>query len=193
MPLNPLRDTRVPPAARAGQGVALGSLLGSGAEDSVGDAEPLGSGAEDSVADAEALGSVEASDVGPAVAVVGAADDPGAVPVGVGGWVRLSVGDGESPGRTGGHRRRPRAGGGRGAAGGGCRCAHFLDQLPDLVLEGEQPVADLVQRHVLDGSGEGRDLLPQGIQPPVLVSVEVTGHGEDELLGQRIGDAPAQA
>ena len=75
-----------------GQGVALGSLLGSGAEDSVGDREPLGSGAEDSVADAEPLGSVDGSDVGPAVAVVGAADDPGAVPVGVGGGVRLSRG-----------------------------------------------------------------------------------------------------
>ena len=92
LPLYPLLGTRGSPAARAGQGVALGSLLASGAEDSAADAEGLGSGAEDSVADAEPLGSVEASDVGPAVAVVGAADDPGAVPVGVGGWVRLSVG-----------------------------------------------------------------------------------------------------
>ena len=81
--------------------MALGSLLGSGAEDSAADAEGLGSGAEDSVADAEGLGSVEASDVGPAVAVVGAADDPGAMPVGVGGWVRLSVGNGESRGAPG--------------------------------------------------------------------------------------------
>ena len=169
-----------------GQGVALGSLLGSGAEDSVGDTEPLGSGAEDSVADAEPLGSVEASDVGSAVAVVGAADDPGGVPVGVGGWVRLSVGDGETRGAPGVAVAVPGPVGVRGAAGGGCRCAHFLDQGPDLVLEGEQPVADLVQRHVLDGGGKGRDLLPQGIQPPVLVSVEVAGHGEDELLGQRV-------
>ena len=164
--------------------MALGWLLGSGAEDSVGDTEPLGSGAEDSVADAKPLGSVEASDVGSAVAVVGAADDPGGVPVGVGGWVRLSVGGGESRGAPGVTVAVPGPVGVAVLLAAGAGVPTSLTRALDLVLEGEQPVADLVQRHVLDGCGKGRDLLPQGIQPPVLVSVEVTGHREDELLGQ---------
>ena len=62
--------------------MAPGTLLGSGAADSVADAEGLDSGAADSGADAEELGAAGACDVGPAAAVVGV-DDPGAVLLGV--------------------------------------------------------------------------------------------------------------
>ena len=179
------------PARRpAGQGVALGSLLGSGAEDSVGDTERLGSGAEDSVADAEPLGSVDASDVGPAVAVVGAADDPGAVPVGVGGWVRLSVGDGESRGAPGVTVAVPGPVGGAVLLAAGAGVPTSLTSSLTWSWKASSRLRTWSSGTCWTDAAEGRDLLPEGIQPPVLVGVEVTGHGEDELLGQRVGDAP---
>ena len=55
---------------------------------------PLGPGADESDGDEEELGAAGAAVVGAAAAVVGA-DDPGAVPLGVGIWARLPVGDGE--------------------------------------------------------------------------------------------------